>query len=60
MNRWQIPMIQKWIAEYREKSLFESQRAKDYLLFYLKAGEKTPVRVLNSQGVQVKMKMPSR
>ena len=60
MNRWQIPMIQKWIAEYREKGLFESQRAKDYLLFYLKAGEKTPVRVLNSQGVQVKMKMPSR
>ena len=59
-NRWQIPMIQKWIAEYREKGLFESQRAKDYLLFYLKAGEKTPVRVLNSQGVQVKMKMPSR
>lgn len=60
MNCWQIPMIQKWIAEYREKGLFESQRAKDYLLFYLKAGEKTPVRVLNSQGVQVKMKMPSR
>lgn len=60
MNPWQIPMIQKWIAEYREKGLFESQRAKDYLLFYLKAGEKTPVRVLNSQGVQVKMKMPSR
>ena len=60
MNRWQIPMIQRWIAEYREKGFFESQRAKDYLLFYLKAGEKTPVRVLNSQGVQVKMKMPSR
>lgn len=60
MNRWLIPMIQKWIAEYREKGLFESQRAKDYLLFYLKAGGKTPVRVLNSQGVQVKMKMPSR
>ena len=57
MNRWQIPMIQRWIAEYREKGFFESQRAKDYLLFYLKAGEKTPVRVLNSQGVQVKMKM---
>lgn len=60
MNRWQIPMIQRWIAEYREKGFFESQRAKDYILFYLKAGEKTPVRVLNSQGVQVKMKMPSR
>ena len=60
MNRWQIPMIQKWIAEYREKGLFESQRAKDYLLFYLKAGEKTPVRVLNSQGVQVNIKMVSR
>lgn len=42
------------------KGFFESQRAKDYILFYLKAGEKTPVRVLNSQGVQVKMKMPSR
>ena len=26
---------------YREKGFFESQRAKDYLLFYLKAGEKT-------------------
>ena len=60
MNRWQIPMIQKWIAEYREKGFFESQRAKDYLLFYLKAGEKTPVRVLNSQGVQVNIKMVSR
>ena len=60
MNRWQIPMIQKWITEYREKGFFESQRAKDYLLFYLKAGEKTPVRVLNSQGVQVNIKMVSR
>ena len=60
MNRWQIPMIQRWIAEYREKGFFESQRAKDYILFYLKAGEKTPVRVLNSMGVQVKVKMTPR
>lgn len=60
MNRWQIPVIQRWIAEYREKALFESQCARDYLLFYLKAGEKTPVRVLNSQGVQVKVKMIPR
>ena len=60
MNRWQIPVIQRWIAEYHEKGLFESQRAKDYLLFYLKAGEKTPVRILNSQGTQVKVKMIPR
>ena len=60
MNRWQIPVIQRWIAEYHEKGLFESQRAKDYLLFYLKAGEKTPVRILNSQGTQVKIKMTPR
>lgn len=60
MNRWQIPVIQKWIAEYREKGLFESRRAKDYLLFYLKTGEKAPVRVLNSQGVQVKVRMVPR
>ena len=57
MNRWQVPMIQKWISEYREKGFFESGRAKDYLLFYLKAGEKTPARVLNSQGVPVKIKL---
>ena len=60
MNRWQVPVIQKWIAEYHEKGYFESQRAKDYLLFYLKASEKAPVRVLNSMGVQVKVKMTPR
>lgn len=60
MNRWQIPVIQKWIAEYREKGYFESQRASDYLLFYLKAGEKAPVRVLNSKGMQVKVRMVPR
>ena len=60
LNIFLSDLIQRWIAEYREKGFFESQRAKDYLLFYLKAGEKTPVRVLNSQGVQVKMKIPSR
>ena len=60
MNRWQILVIQKWIAEYHEKGYFESQRAKDYLLFYLKASEKAPVRVLNSMGVQVKVKMTPR
>lgn len=46
----------KVVAEYHEKGYFESQRAKDYLLFYLKASEKAPVRVLNSMGVQVKVK----
>ena len=60
MNRWQVPVIQKWIAEYHEKGYFESQRAKDYLLFYLKASEKAPVRILNSMGVQVKVKMTPR
>lgn len=60
MNRWQIPTIQRWIAEYREKGYFVSQRATDYLLFYLKAGEKTSPRILNSKGVQVRVKMIPR
>lgn len=60
MNRWQVPVIQKWIAEYRDKGYYESQRAQDYLLFYVKASEKAPVRVLNSQGVPVKIKMIPR
>lgn len=60
MNRWQVPVIQKWIAEYRDRGYYESQRAQDYLLFYIKASEKAPVRVLNSQGVPVKIKMIPR
>lgn len=60
INRWRLPALQKWIAEYREKGYFESQRAKDFLLFYLKSGEKTKVRILNSDGVQISIKLPSR
>jgi hypothetical protein len=60
MNRWQVPVIQKWIAEYHDKGYYRSQRAQDYLLFYIKASEKAPVRVLNSQGVPVKIKMIPR
>ncbi len=60
MNRWQVPVIQKVDCRIPRKGYFESQRAKDYLLFYLKASEKAPVRVLNSMGVQVKIKMTPR
>lgn len=60
MNRWKITVIQKWLAEYREKGYFESQRAKDYMAFYLKTGEKTPVRILNSDGKVIKMRLARR
>lgn len=60
MNHWKIPTIQKWIAEYREKGYFELQRAKDYPAFYLKATEKSSVRILNSDGNIAKIRLVRR
>lgn len=60
MNRWNISTIQKWIAEYRAKGYFESRRAKDYMAFYVKNGEKTGVRILNSDGSPTKIRLAGR
>lgn len=60
MNRWKITTIQKWIAEYRAKGLFESKRAKDYMVIYLKTTEKSTVRILNSDGNITNVKVCSR
>lgn len=57
MNRWKTATIQKWIAEYRAQGLFESQRAKDYMVIYLKATEKSSAHILNSQGNVAKVKL---
>lgn len=57
MNRWNISTIQKWIAEYRANGYFESQRAKDYMVFYVKNGEKSAVRILNSDGRIAKVRL---
>lgn len=60
MNHWKISTIQKWIAEYREKGYFESKRAQDYMAFYVKNGEKTAVRILNSDGTRAKIRLARR
>lgn len=60
MNRWKTDTLQKWIAEYRAKGYFESQRAKDYMAFYVKSGEKTAVRILNSDGSPAKIRLVRR
>lgn len=57
MNHWKISTIQKWIAEYRVKGYFESQRAKDYMAFYLKSTGKNAVRILNSDGSPAKVRL---
>ena len=60
MNRWRIATIQKWIAEYRAKGFFESNRAKDYMVIYLKTTEKGAVRILNSDGKLTNVKVYRR
>lgn len=60
MNRWRITTIQKWIAEYRAKGFFESKRAKDYMVIYLKTTEKRAVRILNSDGKLTNVKVYGR
>ena len=57
MNQWKATTIQRWIAEYCEKGYFESQRAKDYMAFYLKTTEKSSVRILNSDGKVAKVRL---
>lgn len=57
LNRWKTQTIQKWIAEYREKGLYEAERAKDNLVFYIKAGYKTSPRILNCNGGTIPTKV---
>lgn len=57
MNPWKVNTIQKWIAEYRTNGYYESNRAKNYMVMYLKSSEKSPVRVLNSDGSIAKVKV---
>lgn len=60
MNRWKLGTIQKWIEEYRAKGLYESTRAKDFMVIYMKTTDKSAVRILNSDGKVAKVKVSRR
>lgn len=57
MNRWKLSTIQKWIAEYRTNGFYESNRAKNYMVICLKTTDKSPIRILNSDGSVTKVRV---
>ncbi len=57
LNRWTRNNIKNWIDEYRQKNFYEAEKAKDNIVFYIKAGYKASPRILNCNGTTIPTKV---